>query len=437
MPYEIREEGGRYCVYKKGGEKKKCYKDRGKAEDYMKALYAAEDDDSDDMDDDDKAVHESSLGDGDPETVVLDDTVTEPVAVVPPPPPLPEPPPDDDTHPYPVPARKNFLQRLVDRLLPQNTAFKMAGNHFLITWSNNFEDRDGELFSEKAIDDYVDRVDMGMVPPPELWVWHAGKGVRIGQAAMVGRHGHFVVALGEFDDSSTAQKAKAYYQKHQRETGVSHGFTYPATAFDGRVYHSFNTFEISLLPKAVAANPFTNLEQVKESMKMLNENKRKYLRDVFGEEADHVLETLEESGKALEDMQLVYKDFTSTRDPEPTEVSEQAVKEASSDLKDLIPDLIEGQAEVFKVNAAIMHAIKEARETIVALTARVEQAEKEARDATENMAALKADLPRRPSTDAETIIDEAKLPEAMKNSMKQLDESMSKLLGVPVTKVGN
>ena len=427
MPYEIREVEGRHCVCKKGGETKKCYDSRDEAEEYLKALYAAEDDDEDD---DDKGVQESSLGDGDPDTVAVEDTDTEPTPVV-------EPViADDDTKPLPVPARKSVVQRIIDRLLPQNTAFKMTGNHFLITWSNNFQDRDGELFSEKAIDDYVRRVDIGMVPMPELWVWHSGKSVRIGQAAMVGRHGHFVVATGEFDDTPGAQRAKAYYQKHQRETGVSHGFTFPTSAFDGRVYHSFNTFEISLLPKAVAANPFTNLEQVKESMKMLSDKKRQYLRDVFGEEADRVLETLEESGKALEDMQAVYKDFTPADAPDPTAVSEQAVKEASSDLKDLIPDLIEGQAEVFKVNAAIMSALKAAHEQITALAARVEQAEKEARDAMANMAALKADLPRRPSTDAATVVDEKNLPETMVNSMKQLDQDASKFFGVPYTKVG-
>lgn len=40
MPYELREENGQYCVYKKTGEKKKCYKDKAKATAYLRALYA-------------------------------------------------------------------------------------------------------------------------------------------------------------------------------------------------------------------------------------------------------------------------------------------------------------------------------------------------------------------------------------------------------------
>lgn len=43
MPWEIKTEGGRYCVYKKGdADPLKCYLERGDAEDYLAALYASE-----------------------------------------------------------------------------------------------------------------------------------------------------------------------------------------------------------------------------------------------------------------------------------------------------------------------------------------------------------------------------------------------------------
>jgi hypothetical protein len=40
MPYEIVNEGGKYCVKKKSGETLHCYDDEGKAKDYLSALYA-------------------------------------------------------------------------------------------------------------------------------------------------------------------------------------------------------------------------------------------------------------------------------------------------------------------------------------------------------------------------------------------------------------
>src|SRR5512138_1460727 len=40
MPYEMRSEGGKYCVAKKGGETLKCYDDKGKAVAYLRALWA-------------------------------------------------------------------------------------------------------------------------------------------------------------------------------------------------------------------------------------------------------------------------------------------------------------------------------------------------------------------------------------------------------------
>lgn len=43
MPWEIKSEGGRYCVYKKGDDEAlKCYDERADAEDYLTALYASE-----------------------------------------------------------------------------------------------------------------------------------------------------------------------------------------------------------------------------------------------------------------------------------------------------------------------------------------------------------------------------------------------------------
>lgn len=245
-------------------------------------------------------------------------------------------------------ARKDELQ----------TAFKVVGNHWMAVWSNNFEDRDGEIFTAKAMDEYVTRVDTGLVPLPELWVWHAGKDTAIGSADWVATHGHFMLAAGQFYGGAAAVKAKAYYKKHAKETTISHGFTFPASAFDGKHYHQFNTFEISLLPRGVEANTYTSLEGVKAMA--IDEKKRAYLESVF-EDKDKVqgiLNGLDKRGKALEELGVEFKDFTGK--PLPGSASKEAVDKADKDFVDLLFDVLANQAEPI---TAATEALKAAKET--------------------------------------------------------------------------
>jgi hypothetical protein len=46
----------------------------------------------------------------------------------------------------------------------------------------------------RAHEEYVDRVQKGLVPMPELWTWHT-KGTRHGQADVVWKAGGFLLAL--------------------------------------------------------------------------------------------------------------------------------------------------------------------------------------------------------------------------------------------------
>lgn len=271
--------------------------------------------------------------------------------------------------------QRGLMERLL-ALLPKRkeaeaVGIKVAGNDWLITWSNNFEDRDEEIFTSKAIDEYVSRVDMGFVPTPEVWVWHAGAKTRIGKAAWVGRHEHFLIAAGTFDDAPHAQNAKAYYKKNAHKTGVSHGFTFPADKFDGKHYHSFNTFEISLLPRGKEANRYTSLEGVKSMA--LTDDKRKHIEEVFGkEEAASILSDLEAKGKALEEVGVAYKEFVAT-DEQPS-AAKAAVEQVETDLKALIADVIGDNAETVVQQAAAAKAytaldgrLKALEETVTAL----------------------------------------------------------------------
>lgn len=304
---------------------------------------------------------------------------------------------------------RQFLGQTDDALA---TGLKIYGNHFLITWSNNFVDRDEEIFTAKAMDDYVTRVDAGIVPPPGVWVWHTGVKTRIGKADWVARHGHFIIAAGPFDDTPAAQRAKAYYARHARKTAVSHGFSYPPNAFDGRHYHRFNTFEISLLPRGKEANRFTSLEGIKAMA--VSEEKLKYLKDVFGDQAEAILADLDKRGKALEDLGVEYKDFTAATDAEqPSVAVAEAVDAADSDLTALLAEVIRDNAQLATFMAAQTKAFNDYKATV--------EEREAARD--KEIGALKDQLDSRPrsaSKDEATELDAERLKAIEAQAAKQL-----------------
>lgn len=262
--------------------------------------------------------------------------------------------------------RDRVWNRIAERLgfnrkeVPLSTGLKVAGNHWFISWSNNFADLEGEIFTQKAMDDYVRRVDMGVISPPELWVWHAGKDARIGKADWVARHGHFLVAAGEFDTTEKAVKARDYYRRNAHKTAVSHGYTYPSSKFDGKHYHSFNTFEISLLPRGKEANPHTSLERIKQMTVngSISDEKRAYMRDVFKEDADALLAPLEELGKSLETMGMEFKDFTAVPEANSLETTPAVTEQVEADVKALVGDLVKDTAQIAEWTIAVGKALK-------------------------------------------------------------------------------
>jgi len=273
------------------------------------------------------------------------------------PPDAPETPEDEEEDPDEGEGKGVFarLGKMLTRALLRKDsgliAFKSIGNnHWLGVFTNNFQDKEGEWFSERAIDAYIQRVDTGIVPPPELWLYHV-PGSRLGQAGMVGRVGHFVLAMGEYDNTGAAQRAKAYFMKPRRKWRMSHGFTFDEDEFRDGVYHQFNTFEISVLPAEVAANPFTTFEDV-TTMKMLDESKLRVLREVLQDEADSVIASLEGASKALEESGINFKDFADANSSSETTAVKVAAAAVADNIKSLLADTLEGQGEVLQASLA-------------------------------------------------------------------------------------
>jgi len=345
-----------------------------------------------------------------------------------------------------VDALRGALGR--DPLALKTSYFKAIGSRWYALWSNSFQDHDGEFFSEKAIDEYVRRVDVGAVPYPELWLWHT-PGTKHGQAEWVGRIGHFAVAAGSFDDTPAGKAAQAHYAKAGGDYGMSHGFTYdPGQKSDG-VFHQFNTFEISVLPAKAAANPYTQFSEVFE-MEM-DDEKFAFLARVLGSEeiAQQLVTATEDKSRAMEALDVRYKDFVRMDEPAvkaeddeedtpETEAvpDEDTPTEATPEEKADVGAFIEGITEDVAALANVVNSLIGKLEA-----AQTEGAAEKARRAGE-VAELRAEVkalsealdlrPRSASTDPATEIERSALTESLKAQIEQDDYET--VLGLRVRK---
>jgi len=214
------------------------------------------------------------------------------------------------------------------------SGFKTFGpddRYWVAYYTNNAKDLDGEWFPEKAHDRYIERLDSGTVPMPELWYWH--EPIRSGKALWIDRIGHIMMAVGEFFDNPTGQIMKEFYKTTKEAHKLSHGFLYPRSQFVDGVYWDYTTFEISPLPASVAANPFTAFGSVEEIGKPMNEQKKQQLVTMLGaERAKALLGEGEVKSKELDDLKLEFKGATS----DPVEARIKALETSFNALVDVV-----------------------------------------------------------------------------------------------------
>lgn len=288
-----------------------------------------------------------------------------------------------ETSVQPVGNAPNLIERTVERVknaLQRGNndiiAFKVntATRSWVGIWSNNFEDREGEIFTAKAIDDYIARVDMGITPLPELWVWHT-PGTRLGEAQYVGRIGAFALAMGTFDDTPLAEKGMHSLAKH-KNLGMSHGYRYDPRFKSGRIYHQFNTFELSPLPRTKAANSYTSFEGIKEMG--ITGDKKTFLVEILGTETTEALEkALEANTAALTERGIASKelfgDFASVTDATAdAESADKAVETTTKALAPLLLDVLEAQGESAELETKLINHVKGLEAQVVAFKSIVE-----------------------------------------------------------------
>jgi len=139
--------------------------------------------------------------------------------------------------------KPNLFERIVsavkERLQPKEEPkdgiliFKEGDQYRWITrYSNNFRDRDNppEILSAEAHRNFVDMVDKGLAPLPELWLWHVPEW-KIGQATWVGYdEAGFAMAGGYFDKG---REAVAEWLSTKEDIAVSHGMPPKSIVRDG------------------------------------------------------------------------------------------------------------------------------------------------------------------------------------------------------------
>lgn len=174
--------------------------------------------------------------------------------------------------------------------------------------SNAFEDREGEIVSQRALEADVARMDVAGEYGPLRW-WHmgeidvekmkAGKGLDLGQCDFNAMHGRILVESGTFD-SPIVGKAML---KHASELGASIGFFHPLDQPDKEgTYKTILRFERSLLPSEAAANGLTELAAVKEIN--MEDKKIETLRGLLGDEGKGLVDVLLEQAGSTEQKAL-------------------------------------------------------------------------------------------------------------------------------------
>lgn len=179
---------------------------------------------------------------------------------------------------------RDLLDAVIDRLFAEEKEIDLEGTslvvfkdkrgdyRWLARYSNNIrdDDRPREIISSASHRRFVERVDKGLAPYPDLQIWHE-KEWTLGKADFVAYDdAGFALASGTFDPSLGEDTIKAVASL--RDWRMSHGMpkvTIKRDEGDPTIITEHETREITYLPAIVAANKrtdFTIFEQKEEDM---------------------------------------------------------------------------------------------------------------------------------------------------------------------------
>lgn len=152
-------------------------------------------------------------------------------------------------------------------------------------FSNNYRDDDNpsEIISKESHLRFVDMVDSGKVPAPELWHWHV-PGTKWGVADWVAFDEDNGIAMASGTVLPGHEKEAENLSNMEIPIGVSHGMPEDSVVrdeSDSTIIVGHITREISDLPLSAAANKLTDFSILKEKDDMkIPDRKKEYLREV-------------------------------------------------------------------------------------------------------------------------------------------------------------
>lgn len=225
-----------------------------------------------------------------------------------------------------------------------------TGQYRVIMWpSNNFIDRDGEIISKAAHEDYVAWVNENKDLMPVLLAWHTPGTAFKHTVDFIDFVDGFLFMSAPLEESE-AQTLKNLSE--EVDLGMSHGsFVLGRDKNDSRVVTKYRMFEASVLPLERAANPFTALETLNKEAQM---DIKEFLTGVFDGDEEKAEKYLNRTKIAQSTLQEA--------DVEEKEVKPEAeVEEPAAPAFD-IEELIEKVGEEYDMQG-LSEFVEKARET--------------------------------------------------------------------------
>ena len=233
-------------------------------------------------------------------------------------------------------------------------------------YSNKFRDSDNppEIISEKSHLNFVEKVDSGEWPMPELLHWHI-PGTRWGVAEWVAYSDGFALAAGVVDEG---HEKEAELLSEEEDTLVSHGM--PARNImrdkeDSSIMIQHRTSEISPLPGWAAANKWTGFLVLNEGDDNMSLGRKKDYLLKLGFSEDKVAgleEGLGKSAEALVEADVEFKEEAAEESVEETELTEE-VEVVDEEVKE---EEVEESAPGFLENEEFVDAMAELLSPLVA-----------------------------------------------------------------------
>lgn len=302
--------------------------------------------------------------------------------------------------------------------------FKQADGKYrwVMVTSSSFKDRDGQIVSQKALEDdtatmnktgnfgtvdwwHLYGLDGKLVNGPDLNIAELERAipVRLGTCDFSAMHEMASIESGLFDNEFVGQK----FAEHQSELACSRSFLRPIIEPDANgVFHHIATFSRAILPRGKESNLITRFYAAKEKeMSMIEEKVRELIAKFGGtpaavETVQNILDASLKDQKVLLNANVEHKE---EKPPEPEPVTD-APKEKAWFVADMKPEefialvaqgvtkaLEPTMAEVKALREAQGTAMKESGKEIVTEIAKVAQAQGEIG---KRVAALEGETPR-------------------------------------------